>query len=636
MAKTGSVIYGVIADTHGYPWGRRERITSGQYAEKYLFDLGDNTMCTTIGGEEPVEVISGANIRLFGNHDTCQNNYQLKGLQILEDTANKVIIFGLDSCTSNLTTHTLISSQVTSLANRLEQLDADWDVIVLTHVPLFPATDATGYCWSEERPTYAGDLIKVLSAYKTHSICECLGSTFDYTSKTGNVIGCFCGHVHNSITCAINGIYMEAFTTNGAETYLPSTTNNTRSYNSGLYSPNTTRISIDFDHQTVNNMSYINPTSDYHIGYSAHPENDKGQQAHGAFVLRSGGTDFPKFMTDGTYVGWGSTAFGAATENSFSAWSIDSSTITIGNSSVNATQVLWGCKGLLRYYVTASGSRVEIPNYENTTVRFVSNGMQWNFSDGKYLHDRGKMYKFKASSSAYPVFDSRGYYLGWSNAANGYITGLRDSGTSSRTWELVDSGTTRVYQNGVHVAAAVQVRFDTDGRLSGFIRSTGTIYSDVSGTIEFMTNGVKWTFYNRLFQSAVSGDSIEVNYTASDQWMDYTTTAYYMTYENGYLMHYRYTSDAAGTQRTNIATSWASNRTVKFYTNATNAYRNVSAVSQKSLTSITFAGNVSNGFYITEGSFSASYNYARIDTASDTYYFKHVGSQWIMIDIYRG
>ena len=74
MAKTGSVIYGVIADTHGYPWGRREKITSGQNAETYLFDLGDNTMTNDIERDnESVEVIGDADMILFGNHDTLQN-----------------------------------------------------------------------------------------------------------------------------------------------------------------------------------------------------------------------------------------------------------------------------------------------------------------------------------------------------------------------------------------------------------------------------------------------------------------------------------------------------------------------------------------------------------------------------------
>ena len=636
MAKTGSVIYGVIADTHGYPWGRREKITSGQNAETYLFDLGDNTMTNDIERDnESVEVIGDADMILFGNHDTLQNGGQLKGLQILEDNSHKVIIFGLDSCTENDHDFRLQENQIVQLAEKLETLGSDWDVIVLTHIPLFDGNDVTGTCWSEDAPTRTDDLLSILGAYHNHESCTYSGTSYNYSSKTGHVIGCFSGHVHNGFTGAVDGIYVEAFGTNGAETYLPSQA--TRAYNAGHYIPDTMRISINFSEETVNGVDYTNPLSSFTVKYTSHPSNTLGAQAFGAILSRTGGSSSPKFLSDGTYLGWGPTASSHATANEFSRWQIDSGTITIGNSTRSATHVRWGSNGLLRFYTTDPDIQdTEIPNYNNTSVVFVSNGVHWRFTNGKYEHPKAGLYKFKNSSSSYPAFDSEGYYVGWSDEAEGYLTGGLSSETSSRTWELVDSGTTRIYQNGVHVAAAVQVRFDTDGRLSGFIRSTGTIYSDVSGTIEFMTNGVKWTFYNCLFQSAVSGDSIEVNYTASDQWMDYTTTAYYMTYENGYLMHYRRTNDAVGTQRTDIAGSWASNRTVKFYTNATNAYRDVSAVSQKSLTSITFAGNVSNGFYITEGSFSASYNYARIDTASDTYYFKHVGSQWIMIDIYRG
>lgn len=633
MAKTGSVIYGVIADTHGYPSGRRQRLST----EKYLFDLGDNTMTSNLNYDnEPVEVIGNADMVLFGNHDTLQNGGQKKGLQIIRDVSNKVIIFGMDSCTADSHHHSLVDSQITELAETLEGLADDWDVIVLTHVPLFEEDpNITGTCWSEERPEQSQDLINILKAYKNHSSCTWDGFAYNYTSKTGNVIGCFCGHVHNGFACAVDGIYMEAFTTNGAATQLPNESED--GDNAGMYTPGTMQISINFSTHRVNGEDYINPNPTFEAKYKSHPNNDIGQQAFGRVFLGGDDGAYPKFLSDGTYLGWSNNASGSPAENRFTRWGIGTNTITIGNRTVNATHIRWGSNGRLRFYTADTRVRdTEIANHQNVNVEFVSNGFLWKFEDGKYKHDQAEQYKFKNSSSSYPVFDDRGYYVGWSNEAGGYLTGVRDSGTSSRTWELVDSGTTRLYQNGIHVAAVTQIRFDADGRLGSFIRSNGTTYSNTTGTIEFMSSGVKWTFSGRLFQSAVSGGSIEANYTASDQWMDYTTTAYYMTYENGYLMHYRNTNDAAGTKRTNIATSWASNRTVKFYTNATNAYRNVSAVSQKSLTSITFAGNASTGFYITEGSFSASYNYARIDTSSNTYYFKRVNHQWIMIDIYRG
>ena len=377
MAKTGSVIYGVIADTHGYPSGRRQRLST----EKYLFDLGDNTMTSNLNYDnEPVEVIGNADMVLFGNHDTLQNGGQLKGLQILEDNSHKVIIFGLDSCTETDHVFCLQESQIVQLAEKLETLGSDWDVIVLTHIPLFERDSSiTGTCWNDNTPENTSGLLNVLKAYQTHGTCVFNSSSYNYTSKTGNVIGCFCGHVHNGFACAVDGIYMEAFTTNGAATQLPNESSD--GSNAGMYTPETMQISINFSTHHVNDEDYINPNPTFAAKYTSHPTNNIGQQAFGRIFLGGDDGAYPKFLSDGTYLGWGNSASGGPTANRFSRWGIDSNTITIGNNTVTASHVRWGSNGYMRFYATSSGNRdIEISNYQgsNTNVEFVSNGFLWN------------------------------------------------------------------------------------------------------------------------------------------------------------------------------------------------------------------------------------------------------------------
>ena len=107
-AKTGSVRYYVTTDTHGYPWGRRGTTTDNHPID---FDLGDNTagyVNKATGARvllDPPEEMN-AKIAILGNHDTSvlaargqlANHPKFK-LQIYKDTANKIAVYGLDTCT---------------------------------------------------------------------------------------------------------------------------------------------------------------------------------------------------------------------------------------------------------------------------------------------------------------------------------------------------------------------------------------------------------------------------------------------------------------------------------------------------------------------------------------------------------
>ena len=107
--KSGVVRYYVTTDTHGYPWGFR----NGVDGTTVHFDLGDNTAGWVAGDFDIPETMSvEANIALRGNHDTAtmgwnknsrdeNGAYRLK-LQIYEDSAKEIIVFGLDSGNDDL------------------------------------------------------------------------------------------------------------------------------------------------------------------------------------------------------------------------------------------------------------------------------------------------------------------------------------------------------------------------------------------------------------------------------------------------------------------------------------------------------------------------------------------------------
>ncbi len=151
--KGGSVTYSVIADTHNSAWG--ERVAD--------FDLGDNTMAHTKCHLDAVDY-PNVMVRAYGNHDTEKlDGYPQPGTNFLldqygnrvkgksnketydnyfwEDREHQVLIYALNSSLSQNHFHIPID-EIRDLANRLQRLKNNWDVIILTHVPLF---DGDGY-----------------------------------------------------------------------------------------------------------------------------------------------------------------------------------------------------------------------------------------------------------------------------------------------------------------------------------------------------------------------------------------------------------------------------------------------------------------------------------------------------------
>ena len=444
VSKTGTVEYTVITDTHGYVRGS---LTAD-------FDLGDNT---TSGGSEhePIQTTNVTKFAILGNHDVAQLMHQAgipvedtneettvplekewAGLKYYYDVDHKVLIMGLDSART-FHKYRIPSGQITEVAQRLSYLDEDWDVIILTHVPLFPAVSDVKECWGPDEQAKwdhsphtmksANDLLIVLAAFQAKSTATFDGFTYDYTTKSSNnVIGCFAGHIHNevvyiaspivypeeSITSATANtkIYMETFRTNGAEEYTKS-----RQHNAGMYDPvpSPCTISINFNNKTVNGASYVSPVIGSVNNYAAFGQSsgkEYGISATGIYKMQDNTTFYPKFY-GGLCVGYSEEALGGATESGDNHF-------TLGNVYVHGLnkyvrRIRFSANGKLRYYIEAGSSEQRtIPNYTSAQIRFLSdNGIKWQFSNGRFVSYTDTEFPWEITSRSGEIIGKNGYSI---------------------------------------------------------------------------------------------------------------------------------------------------------------------------------------------------------------------------------
>lgn len=429
--KTGVVRYNVTADTHNSPWGHR----NGVNGTTIHFDLGDNTLGCNPGELDDPEIMSATCMALRGNHDTSvwgwnQNsvdengNYRLQ-MQTYLDSTHKIAFFGLDVGMTTAGAIEIPLRQIDDLAEALAELDEGWDVVVLTHAPLFPKnlnevelTEdsepwACGECWT--RPTdsfdsngilnpvagtYAAEADKVvdlLNKFRVHRSGDAYtyttlnGTKLSFTSSNGRVIGCFAGHIHNQVKCIYRGIAMEAFPTNGSDEW----THDASYANMGLYNPTLGYININFDSKTVNGQPFtaeasVNKMSK--VGNYHHSEADCYyiDKASCNFKMMESSNARPKFY-DGVYIGYSynildGTFFGYNGRND-RYWPFGAMVnMNVGGQTITARSIWFDAKGRLRYYTISTPSDYktyeEIENYDNVRVTFKANNVQWTFQDG--------------------------------------------------------------------------------------------------------------------------------------------------------------------------------------------------------------------------------------------------------------
>lgn len=426
--KKGTAVYTVITDTHGYTTGCLEAD----------FDLGDNTN-TNPTMLEPIQHTRASKFALLGNHDVAQLMHE-KGMyvektdteitmpdgkewcemKVYADEENKILFLGLETSKS-FHSYTVPERQITQMAQKMAWLPEDWDVAIMTHIPLFPPRTLSGDAWNEKmekrwdriddslrgtendtrenRMRSPREILRILSAFQTKNQVEYKGVTYDYTQKTTNhVIGCFCGHIHNTLKCAVSmcdfcgyteyteqnrkKIYMEAFRTNGSADYTPK-----NMANAGMYIPDPSpcKIVIDFDSMTVNGTSYISPaiSADYIVGKESagHPFS---VLAKGEYKLSEDSEVYPKFY-EGKCIGWGFKPEGGATRYGDNIHDVHG--ISIEGIDVAVAKLRFSASGLLKYYVgTDSPKQKTIPNYDTATLCFVTdNNVKWHFEKGLFV-----------------------------------------------------------------------------------------------------------------------------------------------------------------------------------------------------------------------------------------------------------
>jgi len=670
--------YTVITDTHGTPWGSR----------KAVFDLGDNTKSQ--GGDtssfkyyEPVEDTSVyTEMTLLGNHDVAHNantsdgNIR-KGIQKFVDARHNMIFFGLDSADS----HHYFSidiNDIISIGNMLQTTYLGWNVAILTHVPLFSKGIGMEDAWTETRPNNARILLDLLDAYQNSdkfTITEDSGypHNYDFSNNKNNgkqekgyVVGCFCGHIHRGIQIGRtatydlqNGvsladappynIYMESFVCNGEETWIKN--NGESDENSSWYHPEIQRIKIDFDKKTVNGHTYDCEKSDnkHNINKTKTLPSDYYKNKAKGFLLMQSDW-YPKFYLPksgdknhtlkGTYMGCSHGADVIPENSTLSQprgggnWIVSSGEIEINGNKKVATHIRFGADGRLRFYCN-NGGETEISNYKNANISFITNNVRWNFKGGLYQWDEAKDYTFRkpgyfGEELSYPIFDTDGRYIGWSDTPSGYMTGGRDSSEDSRKWYL-GKGKASLKINGENKDKARFVIFGTDGKLKEFIMED---YSRINvpsqGEVIFKTDvNIEWEFLNGLLNSV---KILDLNYhplTIDNEWMDFTNTAYNFTFINGYLTAYT-TVNNADTPLHNIAGEWQCHKEVKYYSSMHDMFYNFPHLYSETISALNFQEDSGNKFYISN--FNTSYSYAKIETNDNVYYFKNENGKWLMID----
>ena len=422
--------YTLITDTHGYPWGQNFQVD---------FDLGDNTPSSTGTFQEAIHETKASAITLLGNHDTeylLSHGYtydeiieeyglqqypkSLSGFNINSD----VVFFGLNS-TFGLHDFRIETSVLEKLAEKLESLPAGAKIAILTHVPLFPYDEAFGTCYGSMSDWKSGrwesqvenGILQLLKRYEEGETFTISGKDFTFKSG-GQVVGCFCGHVHNSIKCYYKGFYMEAFKSNGANEYTTESNGN-----QAMYQPEIQKIVISGN--TVNGKPFSTDEEDLDFNDNDINHTNMGKaymNASSAYYQFNEGDGFTPRFYDGVYIGY-TTDKEKKTNNlpndNNGYYQVDDD-IYINGSRRSATYVRFDAAGELRYYGSNSSTTSEIPNYQNSTVTFTTNSVNWEFEDG-LLHSVAPVY------AAGELFGKNGYSIRFDS--NGYATGIWHNGS---------------------------------------------------------------------------------------------------------------------------------------------------------------------------------------------------------------
>ena len=438
MPNNNGPTYTVITDTHGYPWGSKTAD----------FDLGDNTPSPTDEDSFPEAVhdTTATYFKVYGNHDVHIAYVPLtddkRKFTFADDNDDYPITFIRLDTVIGLSKFEVSTSQIKSLIEKLSSLPNNQNVMVFTHVPMFPSDPDFGGCYNsgeagkwqtleEGEPGYelqedigSADVVaKILHDFNDRENGSYDDVSYNFSSKTGYIIGCFAGHVHNNIQRYYKGFYMETFMTNGANSYTPNGENN-----AGFYTPPLQQIEVDLVNKKVNGYSYtiadetvdtILDVGDTLMGTG------QGYAAAGdrKFYHESG--NYPKFR-NARYIGYSTSPSGGAVypNNNDGCWPLAKRSSTTATAYVHGVNdwvkfIRFDADGRLRYYGMNETNMTEIPNYKTATISFDSESTSghwttWTFKNGLYNGKKDTpVYNYKSGSlvglNGYAiVFDSQG------------------------------------------------------------------------------------------------------------------------------------------------------------------------------------------------------------------------------------
>ncbi len=692
-SKTGTVKYAVIADTHNSPWGYR-KLEDFDDDCKYLFDLGDNTLAYQDPDHKQgknryfLDAVDypEADLRAYGNHDVYKlggfpkanksiiidknNNFVRQNVEkwecCCEDKKNKVLIYALNSSISQNEYHIPID-EIKDLAFKLMNLKNNWDVIILTHVPLFDAdesiygdawsgddyTESKGnnnYKWKELDGTHDWcnmgnrtlllNLLRNFNAHSSDGSIEIDGKKYNYSHNNGHVIGCFAGHVHNHFVNTQNGLYMETFPSNGSESSPSAKWQVNPSIGHfpppkhGTYIPKKYNIRINFDKMTVNDKSFVDLDNKIECKdeASVHKPETLARQSTGPLRFAQNSPYYPKFYEDGTYVGFSkSVTKGKTDDYKFSAknysWRLGEKPIDIYINNLykcSAKSIVFDASGRLRYYYPGDEQEEEfieeIPKYKTGAVHFVANNIRWDFVEGKYQIPKSESYTL--DDKYYPAFDTDGRYIGWSDYPDDYLIGERTSNEGTRKWKVTTGDlpilaiVTDPRGGKPWPKSVTHIIFGEDGKLKSLILTSGAKYKcpDDSDIKLIMDDKTEWTFIKQLFKEAKPKTAGSKYCSTSDIVMRFTDTPYHFTFKNGYLYSYRRTDDPEETERRDdIGSEWKCYKHVYFYASAYDAYNNIYFDSDYQNTLYFEEKSSSTGYYIDNLKYENRGLYAQIN-----------------------
>ena len=402
--------YNVITDTHGYPWGNA-------YNKTIHFDLGDNTPSYSSSFQEPIHNTAATGMVLLGNHDveyrkklpnTSGNTYsdmieQSGFFQYPKTLTNfnkstDVVFFGLNTAYS-IGDFRIEADVIEKMADAMTKLPSGTKVAVLTHVPLFKYHSSFGNCytqteWAKWKGRWKTDVIsgvlKLLNCYRNGGTFTSVSNKTYTFNGNGEVVGCFCGHIHNSIKCYYQGFYMEAFKTNGASEWTPND-----QYNPAMYQPEISTINVVGN--TVNNKPFISANSVFNENVTdandwPYFENSDINTQSSGYVYGTNSSTYFRFVSsvnysarfyNGVYVGYAPNKdkSGLKPNSNNGYFELDNGTYLNGVGDT-ANYIRFDASGKLRYYGATADTVNEIDDYDKIQVSFTTNSINWIFNNG--------------------------------------------------------------------------------------------------------------------------------------------------------------------------------------------------------------------------------------------------------------